>query len=207
MHLNDIFCSIGGKPDIYKMLKEKEKRSGMPPAKINKPHDIIDYYKEECAECMPSLAMAMNKAVNELLYDLEARQKAIEQRTLDEADRIKLSLEYAKYIENKLDIDFESIARKEIRDLADIAKLQTLAAGAYVTTENELYGKGVKGKTEYLKDMFQTWLVESCKAYVENNYNQVTDPTPIPYPYRNPDSPELILENGEVQFGGVYKRC
>lgn len=207
MCLTDVFYHIGGQPDIYKILREKEKRAGMFPAKINTPHDIIHYYKEECRECIPSVAMAMNKLVNDLLHNPETRQKAIEQRTLDEVDRIKLSLEYAKYIENKLNIDFESIAREEIRDLADIAKLQTLAAGTFVTTENELYGKGVKEKAKYLKDLFQIWLVEVCKAYVENNYNQILDPTPIPFPYRNPDSPEIIPENGTIQFGGVYKRC
>lgn len=207
MHLNDIFCSIGGKPDVYKMLREKEKQAGMLPAKINRPHDIIDYYKEEMSVIMPSVAGPLSRQINNLLYDLETRRKSVEQRTLDEADCIKLSLEYARYIEDKLNIDFEYIAREEIRDLADIAKLQTLAAGAYVTTENELYGKGVEGKTEYLKDIFQTWLRSVCTAYVENNYNQTLDPTPIPFPYHNPDAPEIIPENGTVQFGGVYKRC
>lgn len=207
MYLNDIFCSIGGQPDVHKMLRDKEKRAGIFPSKINTPHDIIDYYKEECNECIPSLAMAMSKLVDELLHNSETRQKAIEQRTLDKADRIKLSIEYSKYIEDKLNIDFESIARDHIRDLADIANLQTQAAGALVTTDNELYGNGVEEKTWYLKDLFQTWLRGVCTAYVENNYNQTLDPTPIPYPYRNPDAPEIIPENGTVQFGGIYKQC
>ena len=207
MYLNDIFYSIGGMPDVYKMLREKEKQAGMLPAKINTPHDIIDYYKEEMAVVMPSVAGPLHRQINNLLYDLETRRKAIEQRTLDEADRIKLSIEYARYIEDKLDIDFESTARDHVKDLADVTKLQTLAAGTLVTTDNELYGKGVEGKTAHLKDMFQTWLVAVCKAYVENNYNQVLDPAPIPFPYCNPDSPGIIPENGEVIFGGVYKRC
>lgn len=196
MYLSDIFCYIGGQPDVYKILRDKEKKAGMFPSKINTPHDIVDYYKEECGECIPSLAMAMNKLVNELLYNPETRQKAIEQRTLDKPGCIKLAIEYSKYIEDKLNIDFEFIARDHIRDLADIIKLQTQAAGAFITADNELSGKGVEEKTRYLKDLFQTWLHAACTAYVENNYNQTLDPTPIPFPYRNPDIPELIPENG-----------